>query len=136
MTTQLPSKELVETWLIKNVGTRCREEYSGMCSLCSIWKMFDETTWPTPEPRPDPSTCPHNAAAITCFDCGIVLCEPRNPDRATQPPVPDLQMAMALISEVDCHLANAKWDKDATGRRKLHQAYVLIAGATPTKGEG
>jgi hypothetical protein len=51
--------------------------------------------------------------------------------RAAQPPAPDVQMAMALISEVDCHLANAKWDKNATARRKLHQAHALLA---PTKG--
>lgn len=52
-------------------------------------------------------------------------------DPCTGQPPSAIQMAMALISEVDCHLANAKWDKGATARRKLHQAHTLLGPTKP-----
>lgn len=45
------SKTIVEEWLLANVGKRCPEEFSTMCTVCSIWKKFDQTQWPTVEPK-------------------------------------------------------------------------------------
>lgn len=45
------SKDLVATWIAREIGDRCPER-SPSCLLCLIWKYFDQTQqWPAPEPR-------------------------------------------------------------------------------------